>query len=192
MDATLSPHPVSWLRVVLAIHSRFGSYEVLSGFSMTFGDIWNFNLDLCTSQSQGIIDLRFDLLEWFGLLEWIDVLNFDLESCTSYDQDFKSYVFRFKTFVRTHFYTYFCNKSESYVLQCFSTFQFTSCLCSQMEGKVDPVTVWKITRNVTYKQRSRRLNNEQEHVSVKKNEQRRTKRRKSIQTVDMSTQYGEW
>lgn len=44
------------LRVLLAIHSRFGSNEVLSGFSMTFGDIWNFNLDLCTSQSQGIID----------------------------------------------------------------------------------------------------------------------------------------
>lgn len=27
---------------------------------------------------------------------------------------------------------------------------------------------------------------------LKKNEQRRTKRRKSFQTVDMSTQYGEW
>lgn len=36
------------------------------------------------------------------------------------------------------------------------------------------------------------MNNEQEHVSVKKNKQRRTKRRKSFQTVDMSTQYGEW
>lgn len=36
------------------------------------------------------------------------------------------------------------------------------------------------------------MNIEQEHVSVKKNEQRRTKGRKSFQTVDMSTQYGEW
>lgn len=35
-----------------------GSFGVLSGVSITFDDIWNLDIDLCTNQDQGNITLR--------------------------------------------------------------------------------------------------------------------------------------
>lgn len=55
------------LRVLLAIHSRFGSYEVLSGYSMMKFQPWPLHL---TESRDHWFEIWFTWMIWFAWMNW--------------------------------------------------------------------------------------------------------------------------